>query len=260
MGFLLVFARVGAWVWLTPPFGGGFLPPLVRVMAGLAFAVPMTPAAIAVSGGISLEPVDLLLQFALQIVIGVALGLVCLILLSAVQSAGALIDVASGFSLAAAYDPMMQQQSAVISKAYQLIAGVLILVSGAYLILFAGFAKTFEVLPIGNGLSTAATASTLTEALSVFFVAVLQIAGPIVAVLIVYGIGQVLESFLLTPFLVGERIGLHPLAVIFALMAFGQLFGFFGVLAALPASAALLVGLREVRALYLASRFYQGNS
>jgi predicted PurR-regulated permease PerM len=91
-------------------------------------------------------------------------------------------------------------------------------------------------------------------------VAVLQFAGwgPIVAVLIVYGIGQVLESFVLTPFLVGERIGLHPLAVIFALMAFGQLFGFFGVLAALPASAALLVGLREVRLLYLDSRFYRG--
>jgi predicted PurR-regulated permease PerM len=82
--------------------------------------------------------------------------------------------------------------------------------------------------------------------------------GPIVAVLVVFGIGQLLESFLLTPFLVGERIGLHPLAVIFALMAFGQLFGFFGILLALPASAALLVGLRELRHLYLASRFYQG--
>ena len=92
-------------------------------------------------------------------------------------------------------------------------------------------------------------------------VATLQFAGwgPIIAVLIVYGIGQLLESFLLTPFLVGERIGLHPLAVIFALMAFGQLFGFFGVLAALPASAALLVGLREVRTLYLASGFYRGG-
>jgi len=84
--------------------------------------------------------------------------------------------------------------------------------------------------------------------------------GPVVAVLIVFGIGQVLESFLLTPFLVGERIGLHPLAVIFALMAFGQLFGFFGVLLALPASAALLVGLRELKAVYVTSRFYQGPS
>jgi predicted PurR-regulated permease PerM len=91
-------------------------------------------------------------------------------------------------------------------------------------------------------------------------VATLQFAGlePIVAVLAIYGVGQLLESFLLTPFLVGERIGLHPLAVIFALMAFGQLFGFFGVLLALPASAALLVGLRELRTLYLASRFYRG--
>ncbi|WIM06783.1 MAG: AI-2E family transporter [Candidatus Nitricoxidivorans perseverans] len=92
-------------------------------------------------------------------------------------------------------------------------------------------------------------------------VAALQFQGasPVIAVLAVFGIGQLLESFLLTPFLVGNRIGLHPLAVIFALMAFGQLFGFFGILLALPASAALLVGLRELRAAYLASRFYTGR-
>lgn len=90
-------------------------------------------------------------------------------------------------------------------------------------------------------------------------VAVIQFSGlqPVVAVLIIYGIGQALESFLLTPYLVGERIGLHPLAVIFGLMAFGQLFGFFGVLLALPLSAILAVAWREVRAAYLASRFYQ---
>lgn len=84
--------------------------------------------------------------------------------------------------------------------------------------------------------------------------------GPVIAVLVVFGLGQFVESFLLTPYLVGNRIGLHPLAVIFALMAFGQLFGFFGILLALPASAALLVGLREVRTLYLSSRFYRGNA
>lgn len=92
-------------------------------------------------------------------------------------------------------------------------------------------------------------------------VALLQFNGwePIIGVLVVFGIGQVLESFVLTPFLVGDRIGLHPLAVIFALLAFGQLFGFFGVLLALPASAALLVGLRHVRSAYLTSRFYTGE-
>lgn len=88
--------------------------------------------------------------------------------------------------------------------------------------------------------------------------AILQFDGwyGIVAVGIVYGLGQFVESFYLTPRLVGERIGMNPLAVIFALMAFGQLFGFAGVLLALPASAVLMVGFNHLRAHYLASSFY----
>jgi len=80
-------------------------------------------------------------------------------------------------------------------------------------------------------------------------------------VAVVYGLGQLIESFVLTPRMVGERIGLHPLAVILALMAFGQLLGFVGVLIALPASAVLLVALRRLRLRYLASPLYrQGES
>src|SRR5262249_54245129 len=78
-----------------------------------------------------------------------------------------------------------------------------------------------------------------------------------IAVLAVYGVGQLLENYVLIPYLVGTRIGLHPLAVIFALLAFGQLFGFAGVLLALPVSAALLVGLRHMRAGYVESPVYQ---
>lgn len=80
----------------------------------------------------------------------------------------------------------------------------------------------------------------------------------LIGVAVVFGIGQLLESYLLTPYLVGERIGLHPLAVIFSLMAFGQLFGFVGMLVALPASAAILVGLRELRSAWFASPIYLG--
>lgn len=76
--------------------------------------------------------------------------------------------------------------------------------------------------------------------------------------LVVFGLGQLIESFVLTPRLVGERIGLHPLAVIFALLAFGQSLGFVGVLLALPASAVLLVALRRLRSRYLGSRLYAG--
>ena len=78
----------------------------------------------------------------------------------------------------------------------------------------------------------------------------------LVMVAAVYGTGQVIEGFYLTPRLVGERIGLHPLAVIFALLAFGQLFGFVGVLVALPASAVLLVAVRRLRAGYMGSKLY----
>lgn len=73
----------------------------------------------------------------------------------------------------------------------------------------------------------------------------------------VFAVGQVVESLFVTPKFVGERIGLHPVAVIFALMAFGQLFGFFGVLLALPASAAILVGLRHVAVRYKGSAVFQ---
>ena len=78
-----------------------------------------------------------------------------------------------------------------------------------------------------------------------------------VAVLVVYGVGQLLEGYVLVPWLVGDRIGLHPVAVIFALLAFGQLFGFAGVLLALPASAVLLVALRHLRKAYNESALYR---
>ncbi|TSE25696.1 sporulation integral membrane protein YtvI [Tepidimonas sediminis] len=81
----------------------------------------------------------------------------------------------------------------------------------------------------------------------------------VLAVAGVYGLGQVVESFWLTPRLVGERIGLHPVAVIFALMAFGHLFGFVGVLLALPASAVALVALRRLQALYLRSALFAAS-
>ncbi len=80
----------------------------------------------------------------------------------------------------------------------------------------------------------------------------------VLAVLVIYGVGQLLESFVLTPRLVGERIGLSPLMVIFVLLAFGHLLGFVGVLVALPLSAIGLVALARARRTYMASGLYRG--
>ena len=82
-------------------------------------------------------------------------------------------------------------------------------------------------------------------------------ASGILPILIVFAIAQTLESVVLTPILVGDRIGLHPVAVIFAVMAGGQLFGFTGVLLGLPVAAVLLVLLRHVNDQYKNSELYK---
>lgn len=81
----------------------------------------------------------------------------------------------------------------------------------------------------------------------------------LVLVLVVFGIGNLLESYVLVPKLVGDRIGLHPVAVIFAVLAFGELFGFIGVLLALPMASIGVVLLRFLRERYEASPLYAGR-
>ncbi|HLI16844.1 MAG TPA: AI-2E family transporter [Rhodanobacteraceae bacterium] len=81
----------------------------------------------------------------------------------------------------------------------------------------------------------------------------------LVLVLVVFGIGSILESYILVPKLVGDRIGLHPVAVIFAVLAFGELFGFIGILLALPMASIAMVLLRFLRSRYEASPLYAGS-
>lgn len=78
-------------------------------------------------------------------------------------------------------------------------------------------------------------------------------------VFLIFGIGQMLEGMLLTPLLVGDRIGLHPVTVIFAVLAGGQLFGFFGVLVALPVAAVIAVIIRDLHKRYLESNLYDAS-
>jgi predicted PurR-regulated permease PerM len=113
---------------------------------------------------------------------------------------------------------------------------------------FTGLAVFIPYLGFGLGLVLALLAG------------VLQFASwyGVVAVAVVYGVGQVLESFILTPRLVGERIGINPLTVIFALLAFGHLAGFVGVLIALPVCAVLVVATGRLYTLYVDSKLYQG--
>lgn len=79
---------------------------------------------------------------------------------------------------------------------------------------------------------------------------------PVIMVALVFGVAQAIEGTVLTPRFVGERIGLHPVAVIFAVLAGGQLFGFAGVLLALPSAAVIMVLLRHAHQRYIDSPLY----
>ncbi len=115
--------------------------------------------------------------------------------------------------------------------------------------LIAGIVSFVPYLGLIMGLLLACTASVFQ----------LHDASGLIAVFAVFAAAQVLESVVLTPILVGDKIGLHPVAVIFSVMAGGQLFGFTGVLLALPVAAVLLVLLRHLNEQYKNSELYTGT-
>lgn len=110
----------------------------------------------------------------------------------------------------------------------------------------AGMVSFVPYLGFVGGLLSASIAMLIQE----------QAALPVVWVLVVFSVGQMLEGGVLTPMLVGDRIGLHPVAVIFAILAGGQLFGFVGVLVALPVAAVLAVLVRHALRRWARSPLY----
>jgi predicted PurR-regulated permease PerM len=161
----------------------------------------------------------------------------------------------------AGYDSFMREADELLGQYFRGQASVMVILAAYYSIglalfgldlalpigVFTGLAMFVPYVGFGIGLILALLAGLL-EFASV---------KAIVMVAVVFGSGQLIEGLFLTPRLVGERIGLHPLTVIFALLAFGQVFGFVGVLIALPASAVLLVAIRRLKAKYLASDLYR---
>ncbi|MFK4075262.1 AI-2E family transporter [Ectopseudomonas khazarica] len=118
--------------------------------------------------------------------------------------------------------------------------------------LLAGLASIVPYMGFIVGIGAALTAALFQFGLDPY---------PLLSIGVVFMIGQMLEGMVLTPMLVGDRIGLHPVAVIFAILAGGQLFGFTGVLLALPVAAVIMVLLRHAHDLYKLSGLYgESNS
>ena len=189
---LLGTARATGFVVLAPPFNSKAIPPPVKGALALALSLVVFPQ---LAGDMPAVTAGFLVVAAItEAVIGAALGFVVQVLFTAVQLAGDIIDLAGGFSLQPAYDPLSLTMNSAIGRLHYLLAITLLFTSGGHLMLVRGFVTSYEGLPLGGSLDTAQVGAAMATALGMMFLAALQIAGPMVAVLLLADVALALLS------------------------------------------------------------------
>jgi flagellar biosynthetic protein FliR len=189
---LLGTARATGFVLLAPPFNSKMIPAPVKGAFALALSVLLStqiaPTLPEITGGY------LAVTAVTEVVIGAALGFVVQVLFTAVQMAGDLIDVTGGFSLQPAYDPLAMTQNSSVGRLHYLLAMTLLFSSGGHLVIVKGFVTSYTGLPVGGNVPTDQLAAVIMTAFSMMFLAALQIAGPMVAVLLLSDVALALLS------------------------------------------------------------------
>jgi flagellar biosynthesis protein FliR len=191
-GLLLGTCRAAGFVMLAPPFNSRGIPAPVKGALALALAVALLHKVTA--GMPQPTPAFLLVAVVTEVAIGAGLGFIVQVLFTAVQMAGDLIDLTGGFSLQPAYDPLAMTTSSTIGRLHYLLATTLLFTSGGHLLIVRGFAASYTGLPVGGTLPTEQLAHVVITAFSMMFLAALQIAGPMVAVLLLADVALALLS------------------------------------------------------------------
>jgi flagellar biosynthetic protein FliR len=179
IGFLLALVRASAWLVLVPPFGTRVIPAQVKI--GLAAALALPVAGTVGQHAPAPEVAPLIGAVAVQVAIGVSLGFIVYLFFAAVQSAGELIDVFGGFTVAPAYDPLSNAQSSTFGRFYQLLATTLLFVTNGHLLLIRGFMTSFDAVPANPTLEN--LSGNFVDAFGSFFLAAIEIAAPLLAAL-----------------------------------------------------------------------------
>jgi flagellar biosynthesis protein FliR len=173
--------RAGTWMLICPPFNSPLIPAPVKALLSVGLALPLAPY---LKGGVpSIETADIIASALLQVFVGAALGFITLLLFSAIQAAGDLLDVFGGFTLAMAYDPLSMAQSSIFGRFYNLVAVTLLFASDGHQLILRGFLQSFRTLPLDLSFSLNTFSQLLLKGVGEMFVAALQIAGPLIAVL-----------------------------------------------------------------------------
>ncbi|MDO5628649.1 MAG: flagellar biosynthetic protein FliR [Mobilicoccus sp.] len=179
--FILVMVRIVAFLVIAPPFNSTSLPLRVKGMMAAAIALPLTPQFIGDVAAIT-SLANLVTAVVWQIIAGLSVGLVVLILFSAVQMAGMYIDYFSMFAMSAMLDPVTGSQTSIFGRIYNWIAVALLFASGGHLLLLRGLLQTFEIIPAA-AIDMGRIAEILVGNLDRMVMSALQIGAPILAVL-----------------------------------------------------------------------------
>lgn len=192
VALLLATARGTGFVLTAPPFNSNAIP--MPAKGALALALAVTASGHIVSGLPAITPSFLIVSAITEVAIGAALGFIVALLFSAVQTAGSILDVAGGFTLQPAYDPLSMNTGGPVGKLQYQLAGTLLFTSGGHLLMVRGFVQSYEGLPAGAALPSGQLAHVLITAFSMMFLAALQIAGPMIAVLLLADVALALLS------------------------------------------------------------------
>jgi flagellar biosynthetic protein FliR len=180
--FLLAMVRAIAWLLICPPFSNRAIPRQVRV--GFAASLALVSAPRLALAPMPTDAVGLMGAVVGQVLIGAAIGFCTVLLFSAVQAAGALIDLLGGFEMAQLFDPMAGGGAAVFGRFYNLVAITVLFAGNGHVLLARGFLASFNAVP-GTELSMEAISQIGIEAIGRLVVAAIQIAAPLLAALFI---------------------------------------------------------------------------
>ena len=181
---MLISVRLVAFLVVAPPFSYRAFPATVKMMLALGIALSVFSTGSFVQQAYEVGPYILAILF--EVLTGAVLGF---LVFQATTVAGAMIDQMGGFAMASAFDPLNLTQNTPMSRLFQMTTLVLLFASNAHLIMVAGIIKTFTVLPLGSwGLSGFVSSLGISQ-ISQLFVSAVQIAGPLMIVMLLADVG-----------------------------------------------------------------------
>jgi flagellar biosynthetic protein FliR len=187
VAILLASIRAAAWLSVAPPFNSKGVPGQAKALLSVAIGFAVSPQL--VSKVPSVDSPLFIVSVVEQVAVGLSLGFLTALLFAAIQSAGAMIDIFGGFSVAFAMDPFSQSGNSVFSRLYNTMATTLLFATDGHRLVLRGFTTSYKSLPLDGTLSLGVLSEVVTTGIGQLFVAALQIAGPLVAALLCADLG-----------------------------------------------------------------------